>query len=99
VRPALRGSVEELLHATNLPAFWLDLRGDVPDVLREERLQRFIGVIYAPRTERWSHYSHARLADQYDAVLWFGETSAVVPLDPTSGWMAGEPADTSPTGL
>ncbi|WP_027481019.1 erythromycin esterase family protein [Deinococcus pimensis] len=100
VRPGLRGSHEELLHGVGLPAFWLDLRHeDTPEVLREERLQRFIGVIYAPRTERWSHYSHARLTEQYDAVLYFDGTNAVVPLDPTSGWTEGEPLDTSPSGL
>ncbi|WP_375337306.1 erythromycin esterase family protein [Rhizobium binae] len=40
----------------------------------------YIGVIYRPETERWSHYSHASLPDQYDAFVWFDRTSAVTPL-------------------
>ncbi len=44
------------------------------------RLERFIGVIYRPETERWSHYARATLCDQYDAFLWFDRTTAVTPL-------------------
>ena len=62
--------------------FMLDLRhGDLAEILRESRLERAIGVIYRPETERQSHYFHARLADQFDAVLHFAETRAVEPLE------------------
>jgi erythromycin esterase-like protein len=44
------------------------------------RLERFIGVIYRPQTERWSHYAEAVLPKQFDAYAWFDETSAVTPL-------------------
>jgi erythromycin esterase-like protein len=44
------------------------------------RLERAVGVVYAPETERQSHYFHARLADQFDAVIHFDRTNAVNPL-------------------
>ncbi|WP_425526065.1 erythromycin esterase family protein [Rhizobium binae] len=53
---------------------------DLRRVIAEPRLERYIGVIYRPETERWSHYSHASLPDQYDAFAWFDRTSAVTPL-------------------
>ncbi len=102
VRPGLPGSLEELLHGIGQPNFWLDLReeNDATEVLRAERLQRFIGVIYAPQTERWSHYVQTRPGDQYDALLHFDETSALTPLDRDQGWEAGEGElpETYPTG-
>jgi len=99
VRPGLPGSAEELLHEAG-GDFWLDLRASgVAEGLREERLQRFIGVIYRPETERWSHYVHTRLSDMYDALLHFGDTGAVVPLDATAGTEdRGELPDTYPVG-
>ncbi|MFC4454443.1 erythromycin esterase family protein [Deinococcus sonorensis] len=100
VRPGLPGSTEALLHGLDLPAFWLDLRQQnaATEGLREERLQRYIGVIYRPETERRSHYAQARLGEQYDALLYFDRTSALVPLDRTGGWEAGELPDTYPSG-
>ena len=64
--------------------------------LADPRLERYIGVIYRPETERWSHGFHASLPDQYDAFVWFGETHAVTPL-PTHV-TAGED-ETYPFGL
>src|SRR2546428_231744 len=60
VRPALRGSYEELFHQTGVSRFWIDLRdaGSKIDILRQPRLERAIGVIYRPETERLSHYFH-----------------------------------------
>jgi erythromycin esterase-like protein len=94
VRPALPGSYEALFHATGLPRFLLPLRDDeaTASALREPRLERAIGVIYRPETERQSHYFHARLPEQFDAVLHFDTTRAVEPLEPTAGWHAGEEA-------
>ncbi len=68
-----------------IPRFLLDLReGEADPRLRAElmepRLERFIGVIYRPETERWSHYSEAILPRQFDAWVWFDETTAVTPL-------------------
>ena len=64
--------------------------------LRSPRLERAIGVIYRPETERQSHYFCARLSDQFDAVLHFDETRAVEPLETTAEWEAGEVPETFP---
>jgi putative phosphoribosyl transferase len=71
-------SYEALFHETGLPEFLLTLRNDAQLVaeLRSGRLQRAIGVNYRPETERASHYFHARLADQFDAVIHIDETPA-----------------------
>jgi erythromycin esterase-like protein len=94
VRRALPGSWEELLHEQGTAAFLLD-----PGDLRGRRLERAIGVIYRPETERISHYFHARLADQFDAVLHIDETHALEPLERTSEWEAGELPETYPFGV
>jgi erythromycin esterase-like protein len=85
VRASLAGSHERMSHDSGIPRFLLDLReGEANerllDALAEPRLERFIGVIYRPETERWSHYSEAVLPRQFDAWLWFDETRAVTPL-------------------
>src|SRR5256714_9417462 len=83
VRAGLPDSYEALFHEVDIPRFMLDIRGDLAlaRALREPRLERAIGVIYRPETERASHYFHARLADQFDAVLHFDQTRAVEPLE------------------
>jgi erythromycin esterase-like protein len=82
MRPALAGSYSALFHSTGLPAFSLLLRGNpqVGRVLGGPMLERAIGVIYAPATERQSHYFDARLAEQFDAAIYFDQTRAVTPL-------------------
>jgi erythromycin esterase-like protein len=82
VRPALAESDAGLFHTLGIPNFSLLLRGnaELKTLLGEPRLQRAIGVIYAPRTERQSHYFEARLADQFDAALYFDQTRAVTPI-------------------
>jgi erythromycin esterase-like protein len=101
VRPALAGSYERLFHETGLHRFLLPLRS-VPalaSALMAPRLERAIGVIYAPQTERQSHYFHARLPEQFDFVIHVDETRAVEPLERTAAWEAGEVAETFPSGL
>jgi protein-L-isoaspartate(D-aspartate) O-methyltransferase len=84
VKPALADSVESLAHDTGLARFLVKLRTESAEPLREAllrpRLQRFIGVIYRPETERQSHYAETELARQYDFYTWFDRTSAVTPL-------------------
>ena len=84
VRPSLAGSHERSSHDTGLPRFLLDLRAGTARhtgrPLSEPALERFIGAIYRPETERWSHYAECRLAEQYDGWVWFDETTAVTPL-------------------
>lgn len=100
VRPALPGSYERLFHDTGIERFFLPLReGPARDALMEGRLERAIGVLYLPRTERQSHYFMAQLPRQFDAVIHIDRTRAVEPLDPTGGWHAGEPPETYPEGL
>jgi len=84
VRPSLPESHERLCHDTGLQPFLLDFHrnGVLRHALEEVRLERFIGVIYRPETELISHYAEASLARQFDALLWFDETSAVTPLGP-----------------
>jgi erythromycin esterase-like protein/predicted phosphoribosyltransferase len=98
VRPALPGSCEALFHSALAARFLLTWRADgaVGDALRDPRLERAIGVIYRPETERMSHYFQARLPQQFDAVLHFDETRAVEPLEYTSEWEAGEVPETFP---
>jgi erythromycin esterase-like protein/predicted phosphoribosyltransferase len=101
VRPALAGSYEQLFHEAELPRFLLPFRTDLElaSVLAMPRLERAIGVLYLPETERASHYFHARLPEQFDYVLHFDETRAVEPLERDARWEAGEVAETFPSGL
>ena len=99
VRPALPGSVEELFHEAGEKEFLLPLLSSpsrAVEVLRSARLERAIGVIYRPETERQSHYFQTRLADQFDAVIHIDETRAVEPLERTAGWERGEAPETFP---
>jgi erythromycin esterase-like protein len=100
VRPGLDGSYEKLFHETGIPRFWLDLSGGhaAARALREPRLERAIGVIYRPETERRSHYFTASLAEQFDVVLHFDRTRAVEPLDPSEQWSRDEAAGSYPSG-
>lgn len=100
VRPALKGSYEALFHEIGVPRFLLNLRdNDKTAGLSEPRLERAIGVIYRPETERASHYFFARLPAQFDAVLHFDETRAVEPLERIAGWEKGEAPETYPSGM
>lgn len=92
VRPALKGSYEQLFHSTRLDRFFLPLRGKAAEPLRESMLERAIGVIYVPHTERASHYFNASLAGQFDAVFHVDETEAVEPLYIPEHWHSREPA-------
>ena len=100
INPSRPDSYERLAHDSGVARFLLDLRAGVHDALRarllEPRLERFIGVIYRPETERWSHYSGCSLPEQFDAWVWFDETSAVTPL-PTGRREGAE--ETWPFGL
>jgi erythromycin esterase-like protein len=99
VRPSLPGSYEHLLHEVGLPRFILNLRDEsVRRALPEQRLERAIGVIYRPESERVSHYFHARLAEQFDAVIHIDDTHALEPLE---RWAReeGDLPDTFPSGI
>ena len=101
VRPSLEESYEFVLHDTGLPRFLLPLReaGDARRALATPRLERAIGVIYRPRTERASHYFEASLPAQFDAVVHLDTTTALEPLDAEEHGTGAEPPETYPTGL
>jgi erythromycin esterase-like protein len=98
VRPALADSVEELLHEVGEKGFMLRFgaASGSAQALGSVRLERAIGVIYRPETERQSHYFGARVADQFDAVIHIDETRAVEPLERTARWQEGEAPETYP---
>ena len=82
VRPAMEGSYELLFHDFGEEKFYLPLRGnDVAVRLEDPMLERAIGVIYLPQSERRSHYFYASLPRQFDAVLHYDITRAVEPLE------------------
>jgi len=101
MRPALPDSYEALFHEVSPERFLLTLREDdqAPANLRTPRLERAIGVIYRPESERLSHYFNARLSEQFDAVIHFDQTRAVEPLELTSEWEEGEMPETFPPGI
>jgi protein-L-isoaspartate(D-aspartate) O-methyltransferase len=100
VNPSRPDSYERPCHDSGVDRFLVDLREGVHaqlrDRLAEPRLERFIGVIYRPDTERWSHYSTAILPRQFDGWVWFDETSAVEAL-PSATVVGAE--ETYPFGL
>jgi erythromycin esterase-like protein len=97
----LPGSYEALFHEVGIPRFWLPLRtGPAAEALRRPRLERAIGVIYRPDTERISHYFTAELPAQFDAVIHLDHTRALEPLERTAGWETGEEVpETYPTAM
>ncbi|WP_321396975.1 erythromycin esterase family protein [Emcibacter sp.] len=101
VRTPIAGSYEELFHHVNHKKFLLNLRegNEAVDRLMEARLQRAIGVIYRPETERQSHYFQSCLPEQFDFMIHYDETTAVEPLDTIPHPHKGELDDTYPYGV
>ncbi|KAK9238781.1 putative erythromycin esterase [Lipomyces kononenkoae] len=103
VQPSLSNSYERIMYRTGLASFLLDLRegqhDEVREALMEARIERFIGVIYRPLTERWSHYSEAVLPKQMDAYVWFRETHAVAAFETQQPHYPIATDETYPFGL
>jgi erythromycin esterase-like protein len=101
IRTALPESWEALFHSLEIPSFLLSLRDDekLKQQLNGERLERAIGVIYRPETERMSHYFGARLADRFDAVFHLDLTSAIAPLPHAEEEQTEEVPETFPSGV
>lgn len=83
VSPGFEGSYEELFHHIKYKKFLLDLHANakLEHYLHLPRLQRAIGVVYRPETERTSHYFFTRLPYQFDSIIHFDKTKAVQPLE------------------
>jgi erythromycin esterase-like protein len=100
VRPGLAGSYERLMHDVGEARFLVPLRdAEVRDALDQPRLERAIGVIYRPETERQSHYFDAMLPDQFDFLIHIDETRALEPMEYGAHWTGGEAPETFPTGM
>jgi erythromycin esterase-like protein len=84
VRPARDDSYEHAFRSTGIARSLTDWRGarnrPLQDLLRAPLLERAIGVVYRPETERTSHYFEAVMAEQFDAMVWFERTTAVTPI-------------------
>lgn len=101
VRPALPDSYELGFHGTGLPKFFVNLRNGAGNtsLLSRPRLERAIGVVYRPETERISHYFRANMREQFDAVFHIDETRALEPLEKPDRWHDVEPPETFPSGI
>ncbi len=101
VLPSRPDSFERVFHDTGLGNFFLPLRGgrSAAGQLRERRLERAIGVIYLPESERLSHYFHASIANQFDAVIHIDETRALRALDTEAEKHQEEMPETYPSGM
>ena len=101
VRPALPNSYEFGFHETGIPRFFIDLRDGASKtkLMSQPRLERAIGVVYRPETERVSHYFLADMRRQFDAVYHFDETRAVEPLEKPERWHDVEVPETFPSGI
>jgi erythromycin esterase-like protein len=100
VNPSREGSIERLMHDVGIERFALIFR-DAPELaekVAERRLERAIGVIYRPATERQSHYFHASVSKQFDALIHVETTSPVKPLEKRARFEA-QKAETYPSGL
>ena len=99
VVPARPDSHEGVMHASGVARFVLPLRGARPLVFSKPRLERAIGVIYRPETERMSHYFHAELGAQFDALIHLDTTRALEPPERGTGWRGAEAPATYPAGV
>ena len=104
VRPGLEGSWEAIFHQVGTQNFMLPLKDhtELLNLTEALRLQRAIGVIYRPETERQSHYFFTHLGRQFDALLHWDESHALEPLDKNLAYHkgeAGEVPETYPSGI
>ena len=100
VNPGINDSVERLFHETGVENFFLNLQDEeIKNALKVPLLERAIGVIYRPETERVSHYFYADVPNQFDGVIHFDTTRAVEPLDKVSSRSSTDAPETFPEGI
>jgi len=103
VQTGLPGSFEELFHRVGLPGFLL-LPSEIENLsalaaFHEPRLQRAIGIVYKPESERLSHYYHVTLPRQFDAIIHVDRTRALEPLERLANLRPDEAPETYPSGM
>lgn len=95
-------SIERILHACGLGDIFLPV-----SALRDSReadklggkLERAIGVIYLPQSERLSHYFHADPLRQFDGIVHVDTSHALLPLDPMEPTADTHEPETFPSGI
>ncbi|MCO4753723.1 MAG: erythromycin esterase family protein [Bacteriovoracaceae bacterium] len=83
INPPIEGSYNELFNRVGSDFM---LATDTIKELKRPRLERAIGVIYSPETERYSHYFESDLAARYDWLIHVNTTSALEPIDDLVHW-------------
>jgi erythromycin esterase-like protein len=101
VRKAIDGCYESGFHEMDQAGTVFYFRSHKYDIkeLKKRKLERAIGVIYVPTSERISHYFYASMPEQFDALIHIDHTRAVEPLEKNAEWIEGEFPDTYPAGL
>ena len=101
IQAPIPGSYEGFFHQLKEKNFLLNLREENPltHLLQIPQLQRAIGVIYRPETERVSHYYFTRLPYQFDAIIHLDKTHALPPLDNRTEIITDELSETYPEGF
>jgi erythromycin esterase-like protein len=100
VNRGMENSCEKLFHKTGIENFFLNLQDEeIKNVLNAPLLERAVGVIYRPESERVSHYFYARLPEQFDGIIHFDKTRAVEPLDKVASWTHEDAPETFPEGI
>jgi erythromycin esterase-like protein len=100
VNRGMEDSCEKLFHETGIENFFLNLQDEeIKNVLNAPLLERAVGVIYRPESERVSHYFYARLPEQFDGIIHFDKTRAVEPLDKVASWTHEDAPETFPEGI
>lgn len=101
IRPSAPNSFERQFHNTGLHDFFMPIcnSSQAKELLKGPKLERAIGVLYLPENERFSHYFHADMSRQFDAIIHIDRTHALHPLDLPPSWQPEEIQDTYPSGL
>ena len=101
VRPGLPNSFENLFHESGLNNFLLNIRpnAELSRGLDEPMLERAIGVIYRPDTERYSQDFEAHVPKQFHSIIHFDESRALTALERVTEHAPDEMPETYPSGV
>jgi hypothetical protein len=82
-------AVLAMVFRSNVPSSTSLATRDCIKHLSNSKIERAIGVVYRPQTERQSHYFHCCLPKQFDAVIHIDTTLALTPLEHHPQWAQG----------